>query len=135
MRTRAELGLWLVLTLVAAGYSTTACSPKPVDPLITSGQSLHMAADTFVATARLMDAALDAHVVTPEQYRAWGAFARKFQESYPLAVAAWNAAVRVADVASRDNAAALIESLVVELSRFYVSASLAVRQSLDGGAP
>jgi len=60
--------------------------------LIASGQTLHVAADTFVETAALMDRALDQGAVTPEQYRSWSAFGRRYQVAYPLAVRAWEVA-------------------------------------------
>lgn len=86
-----------------------SCAHAP-DPLVTSGQSLHLAADEFVTTARLMDSLVTSHAVTWSQYEAWRAFGTRWQLAYPLAVDAWGIAVRTADVAAQQSAAATISA-------------------------
>jgi len=103
--------------------------------LIASGQTLHVAADTFVETAALMDRALDQGAVTPEQYRSWSAFGRRYQVAYPLAVRAWEVARTTEGDAETQTATAVIAALVSQLADYYVQASLAVAGLADGGVP
>lgn len=134
MRTRS-LALTL-LTLVAfnAGLLPFACAHAP-DPIITTGQALHLADDTFVETGRLMDSALDNRLVTLEQYRAWAKFARAFPKAYRVAWDAWEVATKVADAAAQMGALDAIAVLLGELQRFYLSVTVAFLSPADGGAP
>jgi hypothetical protein len=102
--------------------------------LIATGQTLHVAADTFVETAALMDRALDSKAVTPAQYRAWAQFGKRYQVAYPLAVQAWEVARQTEASAEVESAQQVIAELVSELAQFYVQVSLAVAGH-DGGVP
>lgn len=96
-------------------------------PFITSGASLKATGDTFVAAAGLMDSAIEQGAVTPAQYRSWVAFGLKFQATFPVAVALWQSALKVNDVALIGKADAIIAVLVQELSAFYQIAADAVK--------
>ncbi len=102
-----------------------SCAHAP-DSLVASGQSLHLAADSYVTTARAMDGARDAHLVTPETYAAWRVFAARFQQAYPLAVDAWTIAVHTADAVARGTTEAAIEQLVAELAVWSTRVALAI---------
>jgi hypothetical protein len=114
----------LALVLSCSGARTT---------LIATGQTLHVAADTFVETSALMDRALDQGSVTAAQYRVWAEFGRRYQVAYPLAVQAWEVARQTEASAEVDAAQVVIARLVSQLAEFYVSASLAVANARDGG--
>ena len=116
----------LALVLSCSGARTT---------LIATGQTLHVAADTFVETAALMDRALDQGAVTPAQYRAWAEFGRRYQVAYPLAVQAWEVARQTESNAEVESAQRVIVQLVSQLADYYVQASLAVARLTDGGVP
>lgn len=128
----AAVFLWFASLLAGLSSCTSA---KPA--LIVSGTTLHVAAETFVETASLMDKCLDSGVVSPEQYRTWAEFGKRYQVAYPLAVEAWRIAVRTEAEAEQRAASETIAALVGELARFYVEASLAITRSIavDGGAP
>lgn len=127
----AMAGAVLWLALLWGGLAGCA-SAKPA--LVVSGTTLHVAADTFVETAALMDKALDTGAVTPAQYAAWSTFGRRYQVAYPLAVKAWEIAVQTDGSASTQTAAETISALVSELAAFYVQASLAITRP-PGGTP
>ena len=128
MRLTGNAGWLVVLAMVLS-----CASARPA--LIVTGQTLHVAADTFVETSALMDRGLDQGVVTVEQYRTWATFGKRYQVAYPLAVKAWSIAVQTESYAAQKSAADTISQLVSELAQFYVSASLAITRSMDGGAP
>lgn len=125
-------GVGMAALLGLAALTLPNCAGS--DPYRATGEALNTAGQTFVTTAALFDQALDAHAVTPEQYRAWSAFGRKFQASYPLALQLWQASVRVGDAATAGGARALVAQLVSELAGFYAQVSTLVFP-LDAGAP
>lgn len=86
--------------------------------LTVSGESIAAIGETFVATGHLMDAALDAKSVTPEQYRQWSTFAKRFKAVFPLAADAWKAAVAVNDGTAAQHAAAILSDLSSDLASF-----------------
>jgi hypothetical protein len=98
-----------VLVLLSACATSTG--------FIVSGESLDAAGKSFVAVGQAYNRALDAKTITPEQYRTWAGFARKFQTAYPAAVQAWKSSVAVNDAALQKNAAAMVTALVSELVR------------------
>jgi hypothetical protein len=126
-----QLTGWLLSVVLLAGLGCATARTA----LIASGQTLHVAADTFVETAALMDRALDQGAVTPEQYRSWSAFGRRYQVAYPLAVRAWEVARTTEGDAETRTATAVIAALVSQLADYYVQASLAVAGLADGGVP
>jgi hypothetical protein len=97
----------MILLLLAACASSTG--------FIVSGESLDAAGKSFVAVGQAYNKALDAKTVTPEQYRQWANFAKKFQSAYPPAVQLWKSSVAVNDAALQKNSATLIATLVGEL--------------------
>ena len=128
-----HMPLVLVLGLAFAPVLPSCSTARTT--LIATGQTLHVAADTFVETAALMDAALDQGAITPEQYRQWSAFGRRYQVAYPLAVQAWEIARTTEGNAEVQSATATIAALVSQLADYYVQASLAVARLSDGGVP
>lgn len=132
---KTDAAVLLTLVSLCVGVVVGASCAHPPDPLITTGQALHLADDTFVETGHLMDAAFDAHVVTLEQYRTWAKFARQFPKSYRLAWDAWEAATKVADAAAQMGALDAIAVLLGELQRFYVAVTVAFLAPADGGTP
>jgi hypothetical protein len=105
-----------------------------VDPYVASGESLNAAGQTFVTTSRAFDRAYDAGLITNAQYGTWAVFGRKFQATYPAALALWQAAVHVGDAAQVGGARALVTQLVSELAVFYAQIQTLVFPA-DGGAP
>lgn len=126
--------LVLVVGLVSTGLIGSSCAHAP-DPLVTTGHALHFADDTFVETGHLMDAALDAHVVPLEQYRAWARFARGFPKAYNVAWSAWEKAVVVKDAFEQMAQLDAIAVLLAQLQRFYLEVTVAYLAPEDGGAP
>jgi hypothetical protein len=106
-------------------------------PLIVSGQSLHLASLEFDATATEMAKLLDEGRITPEQYRPWLTFEREFKRDYPLAWDAWEEALRLSDAVKRQSAIDTITQLVADLARFYVAAMTTHQAAshADGGTP
>jgi hypothetical protein len=132
-RATEAVGLAVVFTLAFAPVLPSCSTAKTA--LAATGQTLHVAADTFVETASLMDRALDSGAITPEQYRTWSAFGRRYQVAYPLAVQAWEIARTTEGNAEVQSATATIAALVSQLADYYVQASLAVARLTDGGVP
>jgi hypothetical protein len=86
--------------------------------LIVSGESFKALGATFIATADVMDAGLDAKTVTPEQYKEWSAFGRRFQASYGPAVDLWQLARLNGDPALEREATVILVRLAGELAAF-----------------
>lgn len=85
---------------------------------VATGESLAALGDTFAATGKLMDSALDAKAVTVEQYRRWAAFARYFKPTYDVAADRW----LHADETAGEHAAAVLAALSAELAGWAVVA-------------
>lgn len=79
-----------------------------------SGEAIAALGQTFVATGHAMDAAYDAHTVTPEQYRRWAAFAHHFKALYDTTADRW----LHADDSAAEHAAAVLAALSAELAEF-----------------
>ena len=103
----------LIVLLVALLLAACATSTG----FIVSGESLDAAGKAFVTIGQSYNRELDAKRITPEQYRDWAVFAKKFQTSYGPAVQLWKSAVAVNDVALTKQTDAIIVSLVSELTR------------------
>jgi hypothetical protein len=119
------------LALVFHGAMTASCTSSAA--FVATAEALKVTSDEFVATAALMDSALADKTVTPEQYRRWAVFAKRFQALYNLAVDLWEAAIKVDDKISADKAAQIIAQLAATLAEFYTSVSKAIAS--DGGGP
>ena len=118
---------------LAFALAASSCAHAP-DPIITSGQTLHLAADEFVATAAMMDKALELGLLSAPQYKTWADFVVRFKEGFHLAREAWVLAAQTNDIAGRNGAQAALESLLSQLSGFYVEVSLLFAHP-PGGTP
>ena len=102
-----SLATTLTLTLM------TGCAHQ--QPLIVTGSALVGLADQFVATAEVMDNALENKAITPDTYKQWVVFGKKFQRAYPLVVALWQAASTSDDAKLVANVITLANELALEL--------------------
>jgi len=118
----------LVAVLGLVGASCAAATPW-----VASGQSLKVVGNTFVSTAAAFDAGLAAGSITPEQYRAWASFGRKFQAAWPLALDLWESSIKVNDAALQGKAEAILSTLMAELGGFAVQVGGTFTQA-DGGS-
>lgn len=92
--------------------------------LIVTGETLVTLADTFVATATAMDAALEAKTITPAAYRDWAAFGRKFQAAYPLAKNLWRTAADHHDDKLQAQASAMVAQMALDLGAYAALAGV-----------
>lgn len=106
----------LALTLCLSLALLPSCAGDKA--LIVSGESLVTLADQFVGTAAAMDAALDSGAITPETYKAWAAFGRKFQAAYPLATNLWRVAADTKDEKLRTQVVAVVAQLAADLAGY-----------------
>lgn len=79
---------------------------------VATGESLSVLGQSFAATGKLMDSALDAKAVTVEQYRRWAAFSHFFKPTYDVACDRW----LHADDDASEHAAAVLAALAAELA-------------------
>lgn len=98
---------------------------------VATGEGLVTLGNEFVVTAEAMNAGIDAHRVTEQQYDAWRAFALRFKAVYPGACRLYRTALDKSDHSQRDQAAALLTGLSAELAIWSANAA----SSRDGGAP
>lgn len=115
MRTSRALSVVVLLALV----SSSGCAHEKAWQV--TGESLVTLGDTFVATAGLMDAALDSKAVTVEQYRRWATFVKYFKPIYLQASERWQ---HDGDTAAQ-HAAAVLGALAAELAEFSAMAAAA----------
>lgn len=87
---------------------------------VVTGESLVTLGDTFVETSKLMDAALDAKLVSVEQYRRWAKFVRYFKPIYLEASDRWQHSEDTAP----QHAAAVLAALAAELAEFSAMAAV-----------
>lgn len=106
-----RLALPLAALLLAGSCSS-------VTPFVVTGKSLTALDHQFADTAAAMNQALDAKQVTPEQYRTWADFARRFRAYNPLAVSAWKTAKDLGDDLFAGDFGAAISRLAIELGGF-----------------
>lgn len=106
MRRRAALALLLLV----------ACTHQQA--YVASGETLAQLGPAFKTTGLAMDAALDAHLVTPEQYRRWAAFAKYFKPTFDLACARWLSE----DATASQHATAVLTALGAELATWTATA-------------
>lgn len=122
----------LSLASLSLFFLEACASAKPA--IITSEHTLHVAADLFQETARIMDRAQESGAISVEQYRSWRTFGEKFKVSYPLALKALDIAIQTESQADVKSIHEIIGNLVSELGRWYVEASIAFSTRPDGGA-
>ena len=104
-----------VITLLLGVILLFGCATST--GFIISGESLDATGKAFVTVGQTYNRELDAKRVTPEQYRDWAVFAKKFQQAYPSAVQLWKSSVAVNDAALKKQSEALILGLVNELAK------------------
>jgi hypothetical protein len=114
----------LVLLLLALAVLMAACASQ--SGFVVTAESLNSLGNQFVAVGEAYNKALDAKKITPEEYRAWADFAKKFKTSYPIAVEGWKSGVKVNDAALQKSSVALISSLVGELGKFALTVGMQV---------
>jgi predicted small secreted protein len=105
----------LAILVALAAWLMAGCAT--VTGFVVTGESLDSVGKAFVTVGQTYNRELDAKRVTPEQYRDWAVFARKFQQAYPSSVQLWKSAVAVNDAALTKKTNEIITSLVTELSR------------------
>lgn len=120
-----------IVLLCGIGAAVDSC--KHIDPLVVSGDTLNVAGQTFIATSKAMDAALQLKAVTPEQYAKWSTFKPTFQASFDLAVQLWKSAREANDSILQGHAEAVIQQLLSELA-IYSDLVLKLSATVDGGA-
>lgn len=117
----------MVLLVLSLGFSS--CSHTP--PLVITARSIAALDETFVGTANMMEAALDAHHVTAEQYAQWRDFGLRYQASEELALKLYDAAAAAHDTSTQGQAAAVLASFETELATYTALVFQAVHP--DGG--
>ena len=105
----------LIALMALAAYLMVACAT--VTGFVVTGESLDSVGKAFVTVGQTYNRELDAKRVTPEQYREWAAFARKFQQAYPSSVQLWKSSVAVNDAALTKKTNEIITALVAELAK------------------
>jgi hypothetical protein len=110
-----------------------ACAHAPPPPLVITGDTLHAAKLSVVATEAGMREADEHGLLTREQKLTWNAFLAKFKPGYRVAVEMWEAADASADKSKQEQAAAIVGALLVGLTQFTVM--LAEAHANDGGVP
>jgi hypothetical protein len=109
-------GIFLALTALSAALAFAHCTHAQV--WTATGTSIAMLGESHDACGHAMDAALDAHRVTPEQYRRWAAFSHYFRPAYDLARDRW----LHGDDTAAEHSAAVLAALEAELA-VYVAMS------------
>lgn len=90
---------------------------------VASGESIAALYDTYDATGRAMDAALDAKRISPDEYRRWAAFAHYFKPTLDLLADQW-----LTDM-SAEHAAGELARLEAQLALY------SMMTAKDGGEP
>jgi hypothetical protein len=116
----------LVLGLVASGCKTVA-------PFVATGETLAALDNQFADTGAAFNAGLDAGKLTPEQYRPWAEFGKRYKPLARMAVDAWKASIELNDKVLAGQFGAALGQLASELAVFYAQAKKA--GLLPAGAP
>jgi hypothetical protein len=114
---------------LAAALFLSACADVP--RIVVTAHSMQALNDSFAGTADVLNAAYDAHHITPEQYAKWKAFGLRFQASAPIAEKLYDAALASKDDSVRGHAEAILHDFEAELGE-YIALSLRVAHP-DGG--
>jgi hypothetical protein len=83
-----------------------------------SGELVVKLADQFIATAALMETALETKVITWEQYQTWATFGRKFQKVFPMVVESWQIARATGDKRLEDQMMIIVMDLALQMNEF-----------------
>lgn len=103
---------------IAMLFLTWACSCKTLDPYIATGETINMVAAEFLVVGEAMNKAIDANLLTREQYDRWVLFVEKFKVSHALARRTWNFALANQDNIKKGEATTIILNLSAELAEF-----------------
>lgn len=136
MKLRFSLALFGLMYGALTATALSACTAP--QRFVATAEVIKVTSDEFVATANMMDNALATKSITPEQYRRWSLFAKRFQASFNLAADIYEAALKVDDKLTVDKAAEILGDLARTLAEFYDSVSKVVTPPIpvaDGGAP
>lgn len=123
MRPLRLLPMLAIVACVTAG--------RPADPLVITGNTLHGAKLSFMATEAGMRSANEQHLLTRDQVLAWNAFLEKFKPGFRFAVDLWEAAEQSHDASKEAQAAAIVTALLTGLTQFTLMLALPPA----GGAP
>lgn len=118
------LSLLLILPLVLSACALWATPKTEADrtkALIAFGSSLDAGGTMFVAVGTQFNSALDAGLITPEQYRKWAAFATPFKPAYDRAVTSWKIARTANNITSLEQVKTQLGPLLAELATFSLS--------------
>lgn len=105
---------WVIALAIMVG----SCAQ---DKLILSGATTVQVGELFVSTAHDMDVALDKGSITPDQYKAWATFGKKFQLVYPQVVSLWKIARMTGDPLLERQMMDKIVELGMELGKFVTN--------------
>jgi hypothetical protein len=120
------------LHLVALAVLVAGCTEAQAYVVTSAG--LTTLGNEFADVADAMNKGLDAHRVSPEQYDAWRAFAIRFNVVYPGACDMFEEALAKSDRPKREQAAAVLATLALEL-RVYSESFVHQVNASDGGVP
>jgi hypothetical protein len=121
-----------VAFLALLALAACANAPPLPPPLVITGDTLHAAKLSVVATEAGMREADEHGLLTREQKLTWNAFLAKFKPGYRVAVDMWEAADASADKSKQEQAAAIVGALLVGLTQFTV---MLAEVRGDGGVP
>lgn len=115
---------------LAAGTELSACAHAP-PVLVVTGEVLHAAKLSMVATEAGMRAANQQGLLTAAQREAWNAFEPKFVKSWGAACDVWEAAEAAQDQSMKGQVLVIITALLGELATF--TELLVELHPVDGG--
>lgn len=108
--------------MLAVMFLTWACSCKSLDPYVATGETINMVGQEFLVVGDAMNKAIDANMLTKEQYDRWVAFVEKFKVSHALARRTWKFALANDDNIAKGDATNIILNLSAELAEFMALA-------------
>jgi hypothetical protein len=117
-RLRLVALLLLLPVLVVACASAPKSEADRTKALIAFGTSIDAGGTMFLAVGNSYNSALDAKLITPEQYRKWAAFATPFKPAYDRSVVNWKLARTANNVTSMDQVKSQLGPLLTELAGF-----------------
>ena len=115
----------IILAVLVATGCTSWTTPKTqadrTKALLAFGTTLEAGGNVFVGVGTSFNSALDAGMITTEQYRKWAGFATPFKPAYDKAVTAWKLARTANNLNSMEDVKIQIGPLLVELASFGLS--------------